>query len=171
MGRRLAWVSMLGLALAFAGTAAASEAAICPVERSHYGSTADPAWSAGFKAIGKKKGWISDLAFYVRSAKTKHTYWFLFDAGSARYVNLISTFDVTKPGWHPPGADGPSSERPLGEMHYLGADKDLGFSLAIPAQSKPAPAYILLPDLPEVMWYKAATRENAPLFFKWQSCD
>jgi hypothetical protein len=49
-------------------------------------------------------------------------YWFLFDEGSARYINLISTTDVTLKGWEPPmDAKG---GRPLGEMHY--------FVLAIP---------------------------------------
>jgi hypothetical protein len=98
----------------------------------------------------------------------------MFDQGSARYVNLISTFDVTKPGWHPPGPDGPASERPYGHMHYLSADQGLTFSLDFPTQRKPVlPMYILLPDLPELMWYGTPPmeREGAPLaFFKLQPC-
>lgn len=146
----------------------------CPVEQAHYVSMADQQWTAGFRRIGKRPGWISSVAFFVRSARTKRSYWFMFDQGSARYVNLISTFDVEQPGWHPPGPDGPSSDRPLGEMHYLSADEQLAFSLDIPLQGTPAPIYILLPDLPEVMWYRTLPmeREGAPLaFFKLWSCD
>jgi hypothetical protein len=146
----------------------------CSVAKAHYVSMADPRWTAGFAPITKNRDWISDVAFFVRSAESRRTYWFMFDQGSARYVNLISTFDVTRPGWHPPGPDGPASERPYGEMHYLSADADLKFSLDVPFQKTSAPTYILLPDLPEWGWYRTPPmeREGAPLaFFKLQSCD
>jgi hypothetical protein len=154
--------------------ASAYAAPQCVVEHARYVSMSDPQWSAGFQLVPQNPGWVTNVAFAIRSAATNRTYWFLFDAGSAKSVNMISTVDVTRPGWHPPAPDGPSSERPLGEMHYLPADSQFAFSLTLPKPGRPAPAYILLPDLPEVMWYRAdvAAREAAPLaFFKLSGCD
>ena len=160
-------------AILFVSTPALA-AKTCSVANARYVSMADQQWSAGFTPIHKDRNWISDVALFVTSLRSGRTYWFMFDAGSARYVNLISTFDVTKPGWHPPGPDGPASERPFGQMHYLSTDADLTFSLDIPFQKTPAPTYILLPDLSEWGWYRLPPmeRESAPLaFFKLQSCS
>jgi hypothetical protein len=57
-------------------------------------------------------------------------------------------------------------------MHYMAADTDFRFSLAVPQSGKAAPTYVLLPDLPEIMWYSADPREGVPLdFFKLLACE
>jgi len=143
------------LMAACSGVVSNAATPLCSVAQAHYVSMADQKWTAGFKLVGKRPGWLSDVVFFVRSAKSKHTYQFDFDAGTARYVNLISTSN-------------------LGEMHYLSADEQLQFSLDIPKRKTLAPTYILLPDLQEVMWYQTPPmeRESAPLaFFKLRSCD
>jgi hypothetical protein len=124
---------------------------------------------AGFRRVPKVAGWLTDLAFYVRSAKSNKTYWFLFDQGTARYVNLISTEDVEKRGWSPPPSDG--GVRPLGSMHYLASKDGLAYTLSLPDQRQAPPRYILLPDLPEVLWYLANPREDVPVaVFKRVGC-
>lgn len=149
----------------------------CTVMHAQYGMIDFPALSAGFRKIEPHPDWLSDVAFYLHSAETDRTFWFLFDGGTGRYVYLHSTTDVTRKDWVPPESNGAfdgavdGGERPLGTQHYLAADKDLRFTLEIPKSDSVAPAYILLPDLPEIMWYKAEPREGVPLaFLKLTDC-
>ena len=142
----------------------------CAIENAQYRLMHSSAVSAGFRAIPKHPEWLSGIAFYIRSNTTHRTFWFLFDAGSGRYVHLISTADVTGSDWAPPPPQG--GPRPLREMLYMAADDDLRFSLVIPQQGSKAPTYILLPDLPERMWYEAEPREAVPLdIFKLIRCS
>jgi hypothetical protein len=162
--------SVFGLALSIASLSAAQP---CRVEDATYTLTADPAFTAGFRSRPPIAGWLTDVFFYVRSARSRRTYWFMFDKGSARHVTLISTTDVTRPDWRPPGADG--GIRPLGDMTYIAADRQLRFQQNdIPKGRDMAPYYVLLPDLAEKLWYSMPAdwgRESAPLgFFKQSGC-
>ena len=159
------------IALALALSSAALDAPSCPIEKARYELMGAPGFTAGFRPEAKRAGWPSDVAFFVRSAASGKTFWFLFDAGTARYVNMISTTDVTAPGWAPPDPDG--GVRPLGDMHYLAADLALTFDPLLPRQGAPAPAYVLLPDLAEKLWYgqRDGAKEAAPTaFFKFKDC-
>ncbi|TWB37268.1 hypothetical protein [Nitrospirillum pindoramense] len=135
----------------------------CTIDRASYQLHGNPQFTAGFRDVGHHENWQSTLAFFVRSNSTGKTYWFLFDAGTARYINLISTTDVTAPGWHPPDPDG--GTRPLGELHYFAANADLTFNESLPKAGDAAPDHILLPDLSEVMAYKATPRETVQTAF------
>jgi hypothetical protein len=117
---------------------------------------------AGFKNVGHHHDWQSDLAFFVHSEKTGKSYWFLPDSGSAHYINLISTSDVTAPDWAPPDPDG--GNRPLGSMHYFAFDKKLIGIEGIPQSISSAPDKLFLPDLSEIMWYRTdpMARETVP---------
>ncbi|HZZ66617.1 MAG TPA: hypothetical protein VFE18_00445 [Phenylobacterium sp.] len=168
MRRGLA-VCALAAGLLAALPAASRTAPACPVGRAVYAMAGRPDVTAGFRFVSKREGWLSEWALYVASAKTGRRYWFLFDEGSAQYVNLISTEDVTKPGWSPPPSDG--GPRPLGEMHYLASDDGLSYSLDLPDQRRAAPRFILLPDLSEVLWSRAQPREAVPVaVFKQTGC-
>lgn len=143
----------------------------CTTAHARYEMMGAPGFTAGFRPEPKRPGWLTDVAFFVRSDQSKKTFWFLFDVGTARYINLISTTDATAPDWAPPPPDG--GARPLGEMHFMAADAALKFSLDLPRQSAAAPVYILLPDLSEKLRYgqKGLDQEEAPTaFFKLTGC-
>ena len=168
--RVLAGVASLILTFGFASTAFAKTG--CPTERARYELMGSPGFTAGFLPQARRPGWLTDVAFFVRSSQSGKTFWFLFDRGSAQYINMISTTDVTTPGWAPPDPDG--GVRPLDEMHYLAADKALKFDPDLPSQGAPAPAYVLLPDLAENLRHgqKSGAGEHAPTeFFKLVGCD
>jgi len=134
----------------------------CPVEQAHYVMDGQPGVEAGFRPVGRYKGWISDVAFFVRTPA--RTDYFLFDQGSAPYVSLISTTDVTEVGWAPPDPDG--GVRPLGGMTYYSLHADRSFyQNVIPKAGEEAPAQIFLPDLAEIMWYRGEPRQSVPHAF------
>jgi hypothetical protein len=151
------------------GVAAAGLHASCPIGRATYTARDGAGLTASFHDIGKRLGWLSPLALGVQSARTRRTFWFLFDRGAARRINLISTGDVTQAGWRPPLPDG--GMRPLGEMPYLAANADLAFDEHVPTAASPAPKYILLPELPEALAHRASPPESVKLaFFQYEGC-
>jgi hypothetical protein len=160
-------------ALSIAGFAATSWAAPtnCKVANARYEMMGAPGLTAGFRPVGNHPGWLTNVAFFVHSDQSKRTFWFLFDAGTARYITLISTTDVSAQGWTPPPPDG--GDHPLGSMHYMGADSNLRFSMTLPRHTTPAPTYILLPDLSEKLRYgqAGAAKEDVPVAsFKLKGC-
>ncbi len=169
--RAVAAVLGFFLALGSPGLASADASASCKTAHARYAMMGAPGFTAGFRPQPRHEGWQSDAAFFIHSDQSRKTFWFLFDGGTARYINLISTTDVTVPGWSPPPPEG--GVRPLGSMHYMAADADLKFSLEIPRQATPAPTYVLLPDLSEKLRYGQAgpDQEDAPVaFFKLVGC-
>lgn len=88
----------------------------CDIARARYHLSSLPTFELSFVNIGNKEDWLSDLALKL-TPSAGSSYWFLFDAGSARYTNLVSTRDVTSKDWSP--STGGSGGRPLGEMHYF----------------------------------------------------
>jgi hypothetical protein len=160
--------------LVVSALSSASAAPQCALEHADY-VAGNSKWAAGFRQIPRTANWLTNVAFYVQSGATKRKYWFLFDAGSGRYINMLPTMDVMQPGWRPRGPDEREQTPVRGDMHYFPVDAKMGISLAIPKAGDAAPAYILLPDLQEVMWYDMADpmkREAAPLaFFKLAGCN
>jgi hypothetical protein len=158
------------LACVLAPTARAQAA--CEAAGAAYISVDDPGFTAGFAPKPPGGRFVSDLAFYVHSAATRRTFWFLFDAGSARYMNLIAALDINAKDWHPPDPDGPGHRPERGfDMTYLQSGAGLHFRHDAPRQGGTAPVYILLPDLAERMWYAADPREDAPVgVFKRLHC-
>jgi hypothetical protein len=142
-------------------SASAPALSACPIVDSSF--SGDRGAFATFRSVGRRPGWPSDIALGVRAGRGMPMHWFLFDRGSARYINLISTGDVSKKGWTPPSSDG--GYRPLGEMHFVSATKTLVVSERIPTSQDAAPTYLLLPDLPEVLTRRATPPEDIHLFF------
>ena len=146
--------------------------AACPAERARYVSVDDPRFTAGFAPKPPGGEWHGNLAFHLQSAGSGKTYWFFFDSGLARYMNLLSMGDITAPDWHVPGPDEDKGRGPLMPMHYLQGDAGLHFEYRQPQFGGPAPLYIFLPDLAESMWYWARPRESAPAgIFKLTGCE
>lgn len=135
--------------------------AACPIVGSRY--TGEHGAVATFRNVGRRTGWVSDLALGIQGGQGLPTHWFLFDRGSARYINLISTTDVTRKGWAPPSPDG--GERPLGDMHFISATRSLAVTPTVPTSRDAAPSYLMLPDLPEVLARRATPPEDIRLFF------
>jgi len=133
----------------------------CPIVNATY--SGDDGATATFRQVARQGLWVSDLALGVRGATGHPIHWFLFDQGSARYINLISTTDVTRKGWMPPSADG--GERPLGDTHFIAVARSLAVILRVPTSRDSAPEYLLLPDLPEVLAHRASPPEDMGLFF------
>lgn len=136
----------------------------CRAQDARYVAADDARYTAGFMLKPPGGAFISDLAFYVHSAVSGRTYWFLFDAGSARYISLISAMDVTAQDWQPPEPDGGPHRGPLrGTMHFLSADEGMRFSLFVPTSNAPPPSFIVLPDIQETLWYGQSQRDGASL--------
>jgi hypothetical protein len=131
----------------------------CDIARARYHLSSLPTFELSFVNIGKKEDWLSDLALKL-TPNSGSSYWFLFDAGSARYTNLVSTRDVTSKDWSP--STGGSGGRPLGEMHYFSWSHNFQFDERVPKSGMHAPERIFLPDLAEVMWYRASPRIDVP---------
>ncbi|PTR33612.1 hypothetical protein C8J98_103375 [Luteibacter sp. OK325] len=127
----------------------------CLVAKAHYTLSSDKRISISFVPAGKHDEWGSDVALRI-DTKGGPSYWFMFDSGSARYINMISTTDVKAPHWTPPTGD--SGVRPLGEMHYFAWSGKYDFNEAYPQTTARAPERIFLPDLAETMWYRANPR-------------
>lgn len=94
MIRMIAWC--LALSCAAAHPAVASAESACEAAGATYVSVDDAGFTAGF-AVMPPARYYRGLAPYVRSAATHRTFWFQFDSGSARYMNLMSIMDVTAP--------------------------------------------------------------------------
>ncbi|MGY3232542.1 hypothetical protein ACVWWJ_004026 [Luteibacter sp. HA06] len=143
-------------AIALVGSMSATRATErCPLTKAHYTLSSDKGFSIRFIPVGKLEGWRSDVA--LRIDKTGFpSYWFLFDGGSARYINMISTTNVQAANWMPPTGDG--GIRPLGEMHYFAWSGKYDFNNEFPQAKATAPERIFLPDLAETMWYAASPR-------------
>lgn len=156
---------LLSLALALA-------AGHCPVERARYALRGDPALTARFVAVASGPAWPSQLALRLQSARSGRSDWFLpADGGSDARQLLASTTDPTVPGWRPPDPDG--GPRPLGDAEYIGTDAGYSLLDRVPRRGGEAPAHFLLPELRELLWYRAAPERreaSARQFFDLVDC-
>jgi hypothetical protein len=140
----------------------------CPLERAHYELRGRPDVTAGFQAVPKQVHLLTKWSLHVDFAKEGDHFWWFFDWGSARYLNMISTTDVTRPGWRP---SDDRSTGPLGEMHVWFADAKYNLNYKLPDQDGAAPRHIFIPDLEEAMWYTADPRRGVPTaFFDFTRC-
>ncbi len=162
------------LALIVAGLLAcigpASAATTCPLLRAHYHLSANPHFTLSFTRLPKSDAVLTDVALKL-TPPAGPSYWYFFDGGSARYVNMISTTDPAAPGWHIEPDGGDRRSRPLGEMHYYAWSGNYRFDESMPKTSTPAPQQIFLPDLAEIMWYAANPRISVPYgVFEFDGC-
>jgi hypothetical protein len=138
--------------------------AACPLERAHYSLRGAPTVTARFREIGKYPGWITNVALQIDFQKEGDHFWWLFDEGSARYLNMISTTDIDKAGWQPPSEQN-NGRRPLGEKHVWFADGAYNLNYNAPKSGDVAPAHIFIPDFEEAMWYEVEPRRGVPTAF------
>jgi hypothetical protein len=142
----------------------------CELEQARYVLRGEPSVTAHFQDIPQYPGWLTNVVLKVDFAKEGDGFWWLFDQGSARFLNMISTTDVNKPGWVPP-SDTNRERGPLGETHVWFATRDYRLSYRLPQQRQTAPQHIFIPDLEELMWYDAEPRRGVPTaFFDLVSC-
>jgi len=136
-GFRVPLLAPLVLIAALAGAAPAppQDAVGCRVADARYALRGEPRMTARFIPVGRRERWISDVAFSFRSPGGK-TFWWLFDAGSSRSIQIISTTDVEASGWRPPDPDG--GPRPYGSGVYYGLDDALTFAELPPQAGDPA---------------------------------
>lgn len=157
---------MVSLVLALA-------ASQCTVEHARYALRHDPALTARFVAVDSGPDWPAHLALRLHSTRSGPDHWFLpADGGSDGHQTLVSIDDPTQPGWQPPAPDG--GDRPLGEAEYLGADAAYDLLDGVPRRGTPAPAHFLVPDLRQLLWYRAPAQQREPSarqFFDRVGCD
>lgn len=151
------------------GMLAVSHVQACTFEQAHYRYSTNPDIEVSFKKLDKGAGWMSDLALHL-TIRGGESYWFLFDGGSARYINMISVGDAGAPGWKAPGSEG--AKGPLHDMHFFAWSKANVFFESMPMPGLPAPDIIFLPDLSETLWYVARPRVGVGhgLFLRYR-CD
>lgn len=153
---RAAFRVVAALAIVSLGSLSSAQATeACPLNEAHYTLSSDKRITIRFVPVGKQEGWGSDVALRI-DTQGSPSYWFMFDGGSARYVNMISTTDVKAPHWTPPTGD--AGPRPMGEMHYFAWSGKYDFDLAYPQAGSKPPERIFLPDLSETLWYRANPR-------------
>lgn len=156
----------VGTLLLFSLIAQTTEA--CTFKQAVYVHTADSSWKMSFHPF-KHKVFLSDMAAHIENTGSKASFWFLFDAGSARYINLISTTNVLQKNWEPPDPDG--GKRPLGEMHVFFWDSDMKVMETVPQAESPAPRVVFIPDLSEVLTFRAPVRYDLQAgMFKLDYC-
>lgn len=121
----------------------------CPVDHAHYRYSGGDG-EADLSVLPGLTGFTSKVLLHVR-VSGRNDFWFLFDQGSGRYVRLVSITNPNKPGWTPPEPDG--GERPLPGQTFFAWNDDLKIAPSMPQKGDRAPGYMLLPDLPEALWY------------------
>lgn len=141
----------------------------CVLEHARYVLRGEPSVTAHFQDLAPNPDWLTNVAFNIAFAKQGDSFWWLFDEGSAPFLNMISTTDVNKPGWAAPGDD--RKQGPLGETHVWFATSHYRLSHELPKPGQTAPQHIFVPDLQELMWYAAQPRRAVPTaFFDLASC-
>jgi len=146
--------------------------AACSFEHAHYVLDHESSFTAGFQPIAKWADWPTDVALFVHSRKLNKTYWFVFDKDQDAHTYLIMTTDVRAKGWRPPGVEARSGS--LAGDGYLALNAAHDFLPGLPGQSAAAPKYMLLPDLPNDLWYEADvnTRTGVGLsLFELKTCN
>jgi hypothetical protein len=159
----------IGVSAIFAGCAILSgcAASACPINRAVYSITG---FEGGFRGVRSGPREMRGLVFFIHSLRRNRTFWFSPRTTGPDHIELtpIAIRDVRRRGLPARGAN----DSIVRSLDYLATDAAHRFLIAPPTRSSKAPAYILLPDLPEVMWYGVDDpREDAPLgFLRFSAC-
>lgn len=158
----------LALLLSTVFSAGAVAASGCPVPQAQYAYSAGSA-VATFVALPHLTGFISKVALHV-IIDGKRSYWFLFDGGTSRVVQLISVNDPTLQDWVPPDPDSRRG-RPLADQTFLSWNDDMKILSVPPDIGTDAPRYFIIPELPDTLWYNLRDRVSlAPGIFHVARC-
>lgn len=144
----------------------------CPVERAVYElrvPDSEGAWRLGLVPAKTMASMASDL--YLRLTTPQRDYWFTFRVSQG--YGGISVFPVTDPynaagprnllaepyGDNP---DGATDEEIGGWLRFLSLDASLAVAFDPPMKGDEAPAFIMLPELGQGLWYAAAAFTDDP---------
>lgn len=140
--------AILAAALSLVGSDALAAQNDCPMVAARYGLIGYPEFTASFQPTPSAPGWESDVA--LRVVVDDRFFWFMFDqSGISGDVSLVRTSDPSSPGWRPPSLSSPNASAT--EASYYRMDADLNIRSDAPRAGDAAPAYILAPDLTEVI--------------------
>ena len=171
----LAAVLVVALAGAIARPASAETVLLekaCPAERALYelhATDGDEIWRLSFVPARNMASIASDL--YLRLTTPQRDYWFTFSVSQG--YGGISVLPITDPYLEPgpasllapPYGDNPTgatSEEVGGWLRFMPLDADLAISDIPPGTGDDAPAYILLPELGQGLWYSPAAFTSDP---------
>lgn len=122
-----------------------ASAGACGFAKASYTYTGDASVTARFDRSDKlSSGWLSDR--YVEVTVGNEKLYFLFDRGSARQINLISS---ENPQAAVPAPDG--GVRPYGSVTFISWDRRNRVDESIPHGSPPE--FFLIPELPEKLMH------------------
>ena len=134
--------------------AMAANPGTCKVEDAVYQQRSATSISARFVPVDPSADWPSGLAMKMHFGDSGRSYWWLpWNGGSNGRQHLASTTDVTAPGWKAPSPEN-GSQRPLGDVGYIGMDASYNVIKAVPRRGEIAPAHFHVPDLREALWYR-----------------
>ena len=124
---------------------AAAALTACPVEDAQYALRHAPAVTASFRVIDRTDDWPSGVAMAIRDARSGQVSWWLPSVGGTNGLDyVVSTTDVTAPGYRPPVGDG--GPRPAGVRTIVMTDARYDIVDGVPQRGQPAPAHMLFPD-------------------------
>ena len=167
--RRSTFAKVVIAAILLLGPGELEASAPCSISGAAYSFPTKGGPLIRFMQISNPRNHFNDLYLRLEFKHPDRTYFFTFDSGTARYV-LLESVAPKEPNRVTDSSD--FLKGPLDTMHYIAADKALQFDERLPNSNTPAPAYILLPDLGERMWYSDYNqRRDVPLaFFKLAKC-
>ena len=139
----------------------------CSYRSSVYEHREDPRWRVRFVPLGSKS-LLSDMALHLEGPDPGNSYWFLYDAGSAPIVALISTTNVLAADWAPPPSEG--GNRPLRDLQIYVMDETMKMSVEVPKASDASPKYLFIPMLTEALRSVSLRHWLAPGVFKRIAC-
>jgi hypothetical protein len=129
---------------------------------------------ASFQSVDAGPDWPSGLAVKMSfGAAAPDRWWLVWRGGSAGGQHLASTGVVSAANWRPPAPDS-AADRPLGDLAMIAADADYGIRREPMTRGTPAPAHLLIPDLRQATWYRAAPDRRVAesgQFFDLIRCD
>lgn len=148
------------------------DSAPCPAERAVYelrGSDSEDVWRLGFVPARTMASMASDL--YLRLTTPQRDYWFTFSVaqgyGGISVIPVTDPYDEAGPrdllaepyGDNPDGATG---EEVGGWLRFLSLGAELDVAFDPPMRGDAAPAYLLLPEIGQGLWYAASAFTDDP---------
>ncbi len=139
----------------------------CPIEQARYSLRDRPDVTARFHTVPRSADWPTGIALSVRVVPSGRSYWLLpWQGGTDGRTNAAWV------GAHVPGARNPQDGRR--DIELLTTDATYRLSPTVPAAGDTAPAHLLMPDLPRLVWLSTASPERdgiARQFFDLVACD
>jgi hypothetical protein len=142
--------------------------AICPAERAVYelrSEETDEVWKLGFIPAEATFSIASDL--YLRLTTPQREYWFTFNV--AQGYGGISVWPISDPHAAPGPREliaGDDAEAKLeevgGYLRFLPLDDNLAIANDPPNAGDDSPAYILLPEIGQGLWYSTSVFTTDP---------